>query len=67
MTKSERYSIYAHCLTPETPMCVNCAHYYPHFRQDGYSFECGHCGYPRIKLRYAYDACGNFIIKEDNK
>lgn len=64
MTVNERRAIYCHNLTVETPLCVNCAHYYPHFSENGYPFSSGHCVFPRIKLRRAYDACAHFKAKE---
>lgn len=63
MNVNERREIFCHSLTEYTPMCVNCAHYYPHFSADGYSLGSGHCVYPRIKLRRAYDTCKYFRNK----
>lgn len=52
-------------------ICTNCAHYYQHYTrmQDIHYWEtihgftpvnCGHCVYPRIKLRRPDDTCQNF-------
>ncbi len=60
MTTSERRSIFIHSLTPDTPMCVNCVHYYEHYSKDGYRFSMGHCCYPRLKPRRDYDTCEYF-------
>ncbi len=44
----------------EMPMCANCTHYHPHYTKDGRPFLCGHCPYPRMKPRRAYDLCEYF-------
>ncbi len=66
-TIRERMEIYIHAPGVNAPMCVNCAHYYPHYRKDGYSYGCGHCCYPRMKPRKAYDLCKYFKNKEDTE
>ena len=63
MTTSERRSVYIHNLTTETPMCANCAHYYPHYTEKRFPLHSGHCVYPRAKLRNAYDTCEHFQNK----
>lgn len=67
MTVNEHRKICYHSVTSETPLCVNCAHYYPHFSKDGYPLWCGHCATPRLKFRKAYDTCEYFEIKESTK
>lgn len=45
------------------PICACCKHYYPHYTMDGnrvVETQCGHCAYPRIKPRKAYDSCAYF-------
>ena len=66
MTVHERHYIFEFALTPETPLCVNCKHYYQHYIQDslypGYfsAVYSGHCVYPRFKARKPYDTCPHF-------
>ena len=44
--------------------CINCKHYMLHYITiDGKVCEpcnCGHCKYPRLKIRKPEDSCGNF-------
>ena len=63
MTTSERRGIYIHCFTTQTELCANCTHYYPHYLKEGFRLGSGHCAYPRMKLRYAYDTCQHFQNK----
>ena len=75
MTKAERQDIYINHLTPDTPMCVNCGNWHRHWRpveppteykrKDWYlgvfaPLVSGHCCYPRLKARMAYDTCEHF-------
>jgi len=45
-------------------VCKNCKHFYPHYCMNpvGRLIEVGvgHCGYPRIKDKEAYDSCKYF-------
>lgn len=60
MNISERRALYIHDNTGTAPICVNCKHFYQHYLKDGIPLWSGHCGYPRIKLRYTYDTCKEF-------
>lgn len=64
MTEKERNVLYHTQLTPETPLCGNCRHFYQHFNEKGQTVECGHCVYPRVKTRMPYDTCEHFQRKE---
>lgn len=64
MTEKERKLLYQMHLTPETPLCVNCQHFYQHYNEKGQTVQCGHCDYPRVKTRMPYDVCANFEGKE---
>jgi len=63
-TIRERMEAYIHFPRTAVPMCANCKHYYPHYSNIGRSFGCGHCCYPRMKPRKAYDLCKYFEAKE---
>lgn len=63
MNVNERLTIYCHSLTPETPFCVNCSHFFQHYQRNGKPFNSGHCCFPRLKLRKDYDTCGYFENK----
>lgn len=63
MTTGERMEIYFYELTAETPVCINCKHYYRHYLEDGRPLLYGHCRFPRLKPRKAYDTCGHFEQK----
>lgn len=65
MNVHERLVIYCHNLTQETPFCINCKHFYQHYRKDGWPFNSGHCCFPRLKLRRDYDTCEHFENKHD--
>lgn len=68
MTTNERRELFCHSLTANTPLCTNCKHFYQHFLWDGNRFRAansGHCGFPRLKLRMAYDTCKHFREKDD--
>ena len=62
-TIRERMEAYIHAPGTAMPMCANCTHYYAHYRKDGWSFGCGHCVYPRMNSRRAYDFCEHFENK----
>ena len=64
MTEKERKILYDTHLTPEAPLCVNCRHFYQHYNAKGQRVRCGHCDYPRVKTRMAYDICGHFRRRE---
>ena len=69
MTKLERRDTYYWNLTPETPLCINCKHFYRHYvwAQGKYTpIDSGHCAFPRLKLREAYDQC-NECSRRDNQ
>lgn len=66
MTQKER--LYFGGVTKETRMCANCAHYIDHFMKSNgefYLLAFGHCTYPRIKNRSAYDECKYFELKQE--
>lgn len=71
MTLTERMRKYIWNLTEETPFCINCTHFYRHYLQSGKALDCGHCVFPRVKDRKAYDTCEHFQNKysesDDNK
>ena len=64
MTETVRKMLYQTQLTSETPLCVNCQHFYQHYNEKGQTVQCGHCDYPRIKTRMPYDTCNHFQRKE---
>lgn len=64
MTLNERRDLYSWNLTPDTQLCINCKYFYRHYREDGWAFDSGHCVYPRLKLRKAYDSCNYFQNKK---
>lgn len=64
MSIKDRKLLYLTGLTPETPLCVNCRHFYQHYNQKGKPVMCGHCVYPRLKTRMPYDTCDKFQRKE---
>lgn len=53
------------------PFCVNCKHFHQHFVQAGppmftvsmAPLDSGHCSFPRLKNRMAYDTCQRFENK----
>lgn len=63
MTKSERCKQYFYNLTQDTQFCINCQHFYRHYQRNGRPFECGHCVYPRLKMRETYATCSHFENK----
>lgn len=65
MKTRERMETYVHSFTPETPFCENCTHYSPHYTECGFKLNSGHCVYPRIKLKKAYDTCEHFQTKSE--
>lgn len=51
-------------------VCANCKHYHPHYVRAHYGYARlreGHCCYPRFKTRGDTDACGNFVLSEDEE
>ncbi len=61
MTKGERRNLYfSSDMTVDTPLCINCKHFYRHYLKCGYELIWGHCVYPRIKSRLAFDTCEHF-------
>lgn len=68
MTTRERQEIYFHGSTDGAALCANCKHFYPHYLNTGvYGYRpanSGHCCYPRLKLRRAYDTCEKFERRE---
>lgn len=64
MTEKERKELLHTRLTPETPLCINCQHFYQHYNAKGHQVQCGHCDYPRVKTRMPYDICGHFQRRE---
>lgn len=74
MTPKERHDFYfqnEHWLPEGVPMCINCKHFHRHYVHKGppvYTVQwtplnCGHCAYPRLKDRKAYDTCEHFEQK----
>ncbi len=63
-TVRDRVEAYIHTPGAAMSMCANCAHYYPHYREDGWPLGCGHCSYPRMKQRRAYDLCEHWEAVE---
>ena len=74
LTKREREQIYFRQkwkFSPEIPFCINCEHFYQHYIKAGppiftvsmQPLDCGHCSYPRMKHREAYDTCEYFENK----
>ena len=53
-------TMYIHDETGNAQICLNCKHFHRHYLKEGVPLPSGHCGHPRIKLRYAYDACDYF-------
>lgn len=51
MTGYERLELRRLGIEPTTQACINCKHFYRHYRKDGYPFHLGHCAYPRMKNR----------------
>ena len=72
MTKRERMKLYYWDRTEEAALCINCRHFYRHYileREEGHigycrPIDCGHCSFPRLKERRAYDTCEHFQKKE---
>ena len=71
MTLNERRDLYYWNLTPDAALCTNCKHFIRHYIKGGpmhtvsmVSLDCGHCVFPRTKLRKAYDICGYFQNKK---
>ena len=64
MTLNERRELYSWNLTPAAQLCINCKYFHRHYRKDGWAFDSGHCVYPRLKLRRAYDSCNYFQNKK---
>lgn len=71
MTRSERAEFYNrnHWRMPkDVPFCINCEHFYQHYIKGGppiftismVPLDCGHCAFPRMKERKAYDICDRF-------
>lgn len=74
MSKREREELYCRqCwrLPEDIPFCINCAHFHRHYVVGGppvfkvsmVPLDCGHCAFPRMKERKAYDTCGRFQNK----
>ena len=63
MNINERLEIYYYSLQADTPMCINCKHFYRHYTEYGRAMECGHCAYARVKWKKTYDTCENFERK----
>ena len=69
MTRSERSKKYYQDFSRADEMCVNCKHFHPHYVPHGHTgffsrLDCGHCAFPRLKNRRAYDVC-EFFEKTD--
>lgn len=66
MNVHERRELYLHRDTNENNLCAYCRHYCPHYVLLDCHFlviNTGHCLYPRLKLRAAYDICEKFERK----
>ena len=59
-TRAERFTEFAHHLTMQSRMCVNCRYYFQHYARDGAELNCGHCTYPRMKYRAPFEDCDHF-------
>lgn len=55
----------------KTQVCANCTHFVQHFMYDpklGYTLmHMGHCVYPRMKERKAYDDCKHFENRHERR
>lgn len=51
-------------LRPETEACLNCRYFFRHYVRDGSETPWGHCVYPRLKVRSAFDRCDSFKPRE---
>lgn len=72
MNVHERRNVFVHQMTTETPFCVNCVYYYPHYIRESRSgrytpIYSGHCVHPRMKPRKAYDTCENFKNRREEE
>lgn len=71
MTRTERMEQYYWNLNRAAALCVNCRHFHRHYVRDWtrsgsyIPIDGGHCSYPRVKDRKAYDTCGHFENKEN--
>lgn len=49
-------------------VCNSCKHFHPHYRKSSngmfYQINAGHCAYPRMKSKEAYDSCKYFEKRE---
>lgn len=74
MTPKERMVYYyqnQHWLLKDVPLCINCEHFCQHYIRGGppiftiwwCPLDCGHCIYPRLRDRKAYDTCKHFEQK----
>lgn len=57
-TRTQRYLCYE--AEEDTRMCGTCAHFHRHYTRLGHPMNCGHCAYPRMKLRNETDDCANW-------
>lgn len=73
MNIRERVHQYYWNLTPETPFCINCKHFHRHYVLGSWHhgrytpIDCGHCVFPRMKERKAYDTCEHFKNKNESR
>lgn len=52
--------------TEETTACFNCKHFVTHYTHvDGFMIllHCGHCVYPKMKIRTLTDTCEHFASR----
>lgn len=63
---------YLQAYEPETICCANCAHFVQHYFKIKVSGEewlgrtyCGHCMYPRTKIKRSTESCEHFRRKEE--
>ncbi len=67
MTSKERFDLYIKNV-PDVPLCEYCKHFTPHYIAwfgDFKKLDRGHCVFPRIKNRDAYDTCQYFEKNEE--
>lgn len=71
MTEQERFYAFGHWEMKTTPMCATCAHYCQHYAECRpgvfHVVNCGHCMYPRLKMRKPHNLCDHYQPSEDVK
>lgn len=67
--RREMYYENRYFLPKDVPMCINCWHFFQHYVKTD-SLHCapidwGHCSFPRLKYRKAFDLCRYFSKVDD--